>query len=79
MTESKNRERGGTSALCGRCWYITYNNQMNDGVGVEGCVGEEMRTGETLGRWRSLAGAAVELNDKKIERGGMHRPWMAAS
>ena len=44
---------------------------MNDGIGGGGCVGEEMRTSGTRGGWRSLVGAAVEFNDKKIrERGG---------
>ncbi len=40
---------------------------MNDGVGGGGCIGEEMRTGGTRGGRRSLVGAAVELNDKKLE------------
>ncbi len=40
---------------------------MNDGVGGGGCVGEEMRTGGACGGWRSLVGAADELNDKKLE------------
>ena len=43
---------------------------MNNGVGGGGCFGEEMQTGETLGRWRSLVGAAVELNDKKNRERG---------
>jgi hypothetical protein len=38
---------------------------MNDGVGGGRCVGKEMWTGGTRGGWRSLVGAAVELNDKK--------------
>ncbi len=42
---------------------------MNDSYGGGGCrVGEEMRTGRTRGGWLSLVGAAVELNDEKIER-----------
>jgi len=39
---------------------------MKDGVGGGGCVGEEMRTGG----WRSLVGAAVELNDEKNRETG---------
>jgi hypothetical protein len=43
---------------------------MNDGIGGGGCVGEEMRTGGTRGGWRSLVGAAFELNDEKNRETG---------
>jgi hypothetical protein len=38
---------------------------MNDGVGGGRCVGKEMWTGGTRGGWRSLVGAAIELNNEK--------------
>jgi hypothetical protein len=62
------REKGGALALGGRRWYITHNNQMNDGVGSGRCFAEEMQTGGMPGRWRSLVSVAVELNNKKIRQ-----------
>ncbi len=43
-------ERGaGAMALGGRHLMRGHNNQMSDGFGGGGCVGEEMRTGGTRG------------------------------
>jgi hypothetical protein len=59
------RERDGASGVGDLHFTKTYNNQMNDGVGGGGCVGEEMRTVGTRGGWRSLIGVAFELNNNK--------------
>jgi hypothetical protein len=40
---------GGGLALGGRHNYYIHNNQINDGVGGGGCVGEEMGTDVTRG------------------------------
>ncbi len=46
-------ERGGWRIdLNARRLLLKHNNQINDGVGGGGCIGEEMRMGGTRGGWR---------------------------
>ena len=66
----ENEIGGGGLALGGRHDYYIHNNQINDGVGGGGRIREEMRTGGTRGGWRSLVGAAFELNDEKNRETG---------
>jgi hypothetical protein len=40
-----NRERGGALALGGRRFIKINNNQLEDGVDMKGCIGEEVRPG----------------------------------
>ncbi len=42
------RERGGALALGGRRFININNNQMEDGVNVKGCAGEEARLGQNV-------------------------------
>jgi hypothetical protein len=45
-------ERGGRRIdLNGRRSLLKHNNQINDGVGGGGCIGEEMRMGGMRGGW----------------------------
>ncbi len=68
-----NRERGGALALGGRRVININNNQMEDGVNVRGCVGEEARPGRNGWGGRLPVVWGGILIDKKIER--WEDPW----
>ncbi len=54
-------------ALGGHCFININNNQMEDGVDVRGCVGEEARLGGNMwGGWLPVVWGGI-LIDKKIE------------
>jgi hypothetical protein len=65
------RERGGAFALGGRRFININNNQMEDGVDVRGCVGEEARPGRSIwgGRLPIIWGW-IFINKTKREMGG---------
>ncbi len=58
-------------ALWGRCFININNNQMEDGVEVKGCVGEEARPGRNMwgGRLPVIWGGIL-INEKNREMGG---------
>jgi hypothetical protein len=68
---SNNKERGGALALGGRRFININNNQMEDGVDVRGCVGEEARPGWNVwgGRLPFVWGGIL-IDKKNREMGG---------
>jgi hypothetical protein len=59
---------GGALALGGRRFINIINNQMEDGVDVRGCVGEEVRPGRNVwGGWLPVVWGGI-LIDEKIEK-----------
>jgi hypothetical protein len=64
---------GGALALGGRRFININNNQMEDGVNVRGCVGEEARPGRNVWGERLPVIWGGILMDKKIER--WEDPW----
>jgi hypothetical protein len=53
-------------ALGGRCFINMNNNQMEDGVKVRGCVGEEARPGRNVwGGWLSVVWGGILIDEKK--------------
>jgi hypothetical protein len=68
-----NSERGGALALGGHRFININNNQMEDGVDIRGCVGEEARPGWIMWGGRLPIVWGVILIDKKIER--WEDPW----
>ncbi len=67
-------ERGGSALALGGCHFkCLNNNQMEDGVNVKGCVGEEARLGQNVRGGRLPIDWWVEIIDEKIERWA--DPW----
>ncbi len=64
---------GGALALGGRRFININNNQMEDGVNIRGCVGEEVRPGQNMWGGRLPVVWGGILIDKKIER--WEDPW----
>ncbi len=68
---SNNRERGGALALGGRRFINTNKNQMEDGVDVRGCVGEEARPGWNVwGGQLPIVWGWILIDEKNREMGG---------
>ncbi len=68
---SNNRERGGALALGGRHFIKINNNQMEDGVDMKGCVGEEARPGRNVwGGWLPVFWGGILIDKKNREMGG---------
>ena len=59
-------ERGGSAlALGGHHFKCLNNNQMGDGDGVGGCIGEEVRLGQNMwGGWLLVVGGLNKLTKK---------------
>jgi hypothetical protein len=58
-------------ALGGRCFININNNQMEDGVNVRGCVGEEARPGRNVWRgWLPIVWGRILIDEKNREMGG---------
>ncbi len=63
--------RGGALALGGRRFININNNQMEDGVDVRGCIGEEARPGRNVwGGCLPVAWGGILINKKNREMGG---------
>ncbi len=66
-----NRERGGALALGGRHFININNNQMEDGVDIRGCIGEEARPGRNVwGGWLPIVWGGILINEKYSKMGG---------
>ncbi len=71
LEASINRERGGALALGGRCFININNNQMEDGVDIRGCIGEELRPGQNVWGGRlPIVWGGISINEKNREMGG---------
>ncbi len=68
---ANNRERGGALALGGRRFIKINNNQMEDGVDMKGCIGEEARPGwKVWGGWLPVFWGGILIDKKNREMGG---------
>jgi hypothetical protein len=62
---------GGALALGGRRCININNNQMEDGVDVRGCIGEEARPGQNAwGGWLPVVWGEILIDKKNREMGG---------
>ncbi len=58
-------------ALGGRSFIKINNNQMEDGVDMKGCIGEEARPGwKVWGGWLPVFWGGILINKKNREMGG---------
>ncbi len=58
-------------ALGGRCFIKINNNQMEDGVDMKGCIGEEARPGQNMwGGWLPVFWGGILIDEKNREMGG---------
>ena len=58
--------------VLGGCHFININNnQMEDGINVRGCIGEEARPGWIVwGGWLPVVWGGILINKKNREMGG---------
>jgi hypothetical protein len=71
LEAANNRERGGALALGGRRFNKINNNQMEDGVDMKGCIGEEARLGRNVwGGWLPVFWGGKLIDKKNREMGG---------